>query len=59
MQRISLLFAVLVVWFIAAVQAQAPVPKPGPEIRKLHVLVGHWTYEGEYKPGPLGPGAKD
>jgi hypothetical protein len=20
--------------------------------------VGHWTYEGEYKPGPLGPGGK-
>jgi hypothetical protein len=22
------------------------------------VLIGHWTYEGEYKPGPLGGGGK-
>jgi len=59
MQRISLLFAVLVVWFIAAVQAQAPAPKLGPEIQKLQVFVGHWTGEVEFKPGPWGPGSKD
>jgi len=29
-----------------------------PEMKKLNVLVGRWTYEGEYKPGPLGPGGK-
>jgi hypothetical protein len=39
-------------------QAQTAAPKPDPALRKLHVLVGHWTYEGEYKPGPLGPGGK-
>ena len=27
-------------------------------MKKLHVLIGHWTYEGEYKPGPLGGGSK-
>jgi len=39
------------------VQAQAP--KPDPEMAKAaNAFVGHWTYEGEYKPGPLGPGGK-
>jgi hypothetical protein len=39
--------------------AQAPAPKPDHEIKKLTALLGgHWTYEGEYKPGPLGPGGK-
>ena len=56
MQRIALLFSVLVVCFITTLQAQAP--KPDPALQKLHVWVGHWTYEGEYKPGPVGPGGK-
>jgi hypothetical protein len=59
MQRISILLLVLVVCFATAMQAQAPAPKPGPEVKKLRVGgVGHWTYEGEAKPGPLGPGGK-
>jgi hypothetical protein len=50
----------LVVCFVTALLAQAPssAPKPDPELKKLAVLVGHWTYEREYKPGPLGPGGK-
>jgi len=56
MQRISALLFLLVFCFATAMQAQAP--KPDPEMKKLGVLVGHWTYEGEYKPGPLGPGSK-
>jgi hypothetical protein len=39
-------------------QAPATAPKPNPELKKLAVLVGHWTYEGEYKPGLIGPGGK-
>jgi hypothetical protein len=58
MKRISVLLLVLMVCFATAVQAQAPAPKPDPEMKKLHVFVGHWTYEGEAKPGPLGPGGK-
>jgi hypothetical protein len=58
MQRISLLLLALVFCFATAMQAQAPAPKPGPEVKKLRVSVGHWTYEGEFKPGPLGPGGK-
>jgi len=44
------------VCFTTAMQAQAPAPKPDPAVQKLHVLVGRWAGEGEYKPGPLGPG---
>jgi hypothetical protein len=58
MQRTSILLFVVVVFFATATQAQAPAPKPNPELKKLLPLVGHWTYEGEYKPGPLGPGGK-
>lgn len=56
MQRITVLFSLLVVCLVTTLQAQTP--KPDPEVQKLHVLLGHWTYEGEYKPGPLGPGGK-
>ncbi len=58
MKRISILLFLLVVCFATAMRAQAPAPKPDPEMKKLHVFVGHWTYEGEAKPGPLGPGGK-
>ena len=58
MRRIGLLLFLSVVCFVTAMQAQAPVPKPDPALKKLQVLVGRWTYEGEYKPGPLGPGGK-
>ena len=58
MKRISILLLLLVVCFATAMQAQAPAPKPAPELKKLSVIVGHWTYEGEYKTGPLGPGGK-
>jgi len=52
MQRIRLLLLVLVVFSATVMQAQAPAPKPDPEVKKLHADLGHWTYEGEAKPGP-------
>jgi len=60
MQRISTLLFLFVFCCATAVQAQAqaPPPKPDPEVKKLHADLGHWTYEGEAKPGPLGPGGK-
>jgi len=39
-------------------RAQTSAPKPSPELKKLLPLVGHWTYEEEWKAGPLGPGGK-
>jgi hypothetical protein len=58
MQRISVLLFLSVFCFATALRAQAQAPKPDPEMKKLSVLVGHWTYEGETNPGPLGPGGK-
>ncbi len=43
---------------MARISVQAPAPKADPEVKKLQVLVGHWTFKGEYKAGPLGPGGK-
>ena len=37
--------------------AQEP-PKPGPEHQRLSPFVGTWTFEGELKPGIMGPGGK-
>jgi len=56
MQRISVLLLVLLGCFATAMQAQAL--KPDPALKKLSVLVGHWTYEEEWKAGPLGPGGR-
>ena len=56
MKRISILLFLSVFGSAAAMQAQAP--KPDPELEKLSVFLGHWTYEGESKPGPWGPGGK-
>jgi hypothetical protein len=56
MQRINVLLFLLVVCFATAMQAQAP--DLGPLLKKLSPLVGHWTYDGEYKAGPLGHGGK-
>ena len=56
-RTIALLF-LLVFCVATAMQAQAPAPKPGPEVKKLQAVVGHWTFDGEQKPGPLGPGGK-
>ncbi len=40
------------------ISVQASAPKPDPEVKKLSVLVGRWTFKGKYKAGPLGPGGK-
>jgi len=56
MQRIALLFSVLVVCLVNTLQAQAP--KPDPALQKLHFLLGHGTYGGEAKATPLGSAGK-
>jgi len=47
-------------WLVlaAAALAQMEAPKPGPEHKKLDVLAGSWTLEGDMKPSPMGPGGK-
>jgi len=59
MRKIAILSSLLSICFVIAVQAQTTAPKPDPALQKLHAWVGHWTFEGESKPGPLGPGGKD
>jgi len=61
MRRFVVLFLLLMPGFFSVVQAQTPAaaPKPDPALKKLSVLVGHWTYEEEWKAGPLGPVADD
>jgi hypothetical protein len=56
MTRIGVLLFLLVFSSATAMQAQAQAPKPDPEVKKLHAVVGHWTYEEDWKAGPLGPG---
>ena len=57
MQRISILL-LLAICFATATQALAQAPKPDPALKKLNVLVGHWTYVEDWKAGPLGPGGR-
>jgi hypothetical protein len=58
MQRIIVLLFLLVFCLAGAMLAQVPPPKPDAELKKLNADSGHWTYEGEARPGPLGPGGK-
>jgi hypothetical protein len=58
MKRTIALLFLLAFCPATTMQAQAQAPKPDPALKKLSVLVGHWTYDGESKPGPLGPGGK-
>jgi hypothetical protein len=52
----SILLGILL--FSTVAFAQMDIPKPGPEVKKLDFFVGHWTSEGDTKPGPMGPGGK-
>jgi hypothetical protein len=60
MKRVAFLVCLCIVVFSVSVwaQAQAQAPQPDPELKKLGIMVGHWTYEGEYKAGPSGPSGK-
>jgi len=51
-RRITILLFLLALCSATAMQAQAPAPKPGPEVKKLHAVLGHWTYKGDANPGP-------
>jgi hypothetical protein len=42
----------------AAALAQMDMPKPGPEHKKLDVLAGSWTLDGDTKASSMGPGGK-
>jgi hypothetical protein len=48
----------LAVAAVAVAQEAATPPKPGPEHKKLDVMAGSWTVEGDVKPSSMGPGGK-
>jgi hypothetical protein len=50
--------ALAVCTILAASALAQELPKPGPELKKLDVLTGSWTLDGEMKPGAMGPGGK-
>jgi len=58
MKRFVIAISLVFLVFAVFAWAQTPAPKPGPEHQKVRIFAGHWTYEGEYKPGPWGPGGK-
>jgi len=53
MKRAAFAVGLVVLVFMVSTWAQTAAPKPGPEHQKVAVFIGHWTYEGEYKAGPL------
>ena len=57
MKRTMIVVVVFAICATAAASAQAP-PPPGPEHQKLGAFVGNWTFNGELKPGVMGPGGK-
>ena len=55
----KILFATIATSVLAgSVAAQAPTRKPGPEQERIGYFAGRWTYEGEVKDSPMGPGGK-
>jgi len=59
MKCFAIVASVLSLSAAALVAQQKPeMAKPGPEHQKLGAFVGNWTFEGEMKPGPMGPGGK-
>lgn len=52
------IFAAVVLLSTVAFSQAPPMPKPGPEQKKLEYFAGNWKTEGDMKPGPMGPGGK-
>jgi hypothetical protein len=58
MRRFAVVVAVVLMCAAGLIAQKQEMPKPGPEHQRLGALVGNWTFEGEMKPGPMGPGGK-
>jgi len=55
MRLLTFLAACVSSAIVARAQSQAALPKPGPEVKKLAVMVGKFTNEGEVKAGAISP----
>jgi hypothetical protein len=42
----------------SSITAQTTAPKPGAEHKRLEYFAGAWSYQGEAKQSPFGPGGK-
>lgn len=58
MKRVAIVIGLAVLIGAAALQAQSPAPKPGPEQKMLEIWIGDWTYQTETQATPLGPAGK-
>jgi hypothetical protein len=58
MRRLAVVVAVLSMHAGVVIAQKPEVLKPGPEHQRLAAFVGNWTFEGDMKPGPMGPGGK-
>jgi hypothetical protein len=47
-----------VCFLLAASFAAGQMPAPAPELKKVDYFAGTWSFEGDMKPGPMGPGGK-
>jgi len=54
MKKIAMIFATVLLLEVCGV-AQMEMPKPGPEHKKLDVMSGSWTLQGDVKESPMGP----
>lgn len=58
MRRLAVVVAVVLMCAGVIIAQKQEMPKPGPEHQRLGAFVGNWTFAGEMKPGPMGPGGK-
>ena len=58
MKRFGIVVAVFSMYAAVLIAQKPEMPKPGAEHQRLGAFVGNWTFEGEMKPGPMGPGGK-
>jgi hypothetical protein len=58
MKCFAVLVAVVSMSVAPVIAQKQEMPKPGPEHQRLGVFIGDWTFEGERKPGPMGPGGR-
>lgn len=58
MKHRAIVLSMAVLVGAAALTAQTPAPKPGPEHKKLEIWVGNWTYETVNKATPYQPAGK-
>ena len=50
--------AIMLLTSVVAAQQPPAAPKPGPEQKRIGYFAGDWSFQGEAKPSPMGPGGK-